>query len=139
MTSTKLSLMLTLCERLFYTFWGKNTEKRRENLRILDMDWVTRANYRMKCIKRNKSDPNHVYCLCQPTTMYLTRSLWALGWLSVVVKTKPVPDPCLAIAGKQWVLPREARACMSAFPLDPVIKANVGVELPSLRSLNIED
>jgi hypothetical protein len=58
--------------------------------------------------------------------MYLTRSLWALGWLSIV-GTTPVPDPCLAIAGKKWVFPREARACMSAFPLDSVIKANVGV------------
>ena len=128
-----MSLMLTLCERLFYAFWGKDTEKGRENLRILDMDWVTRTNYCMKGIKRNKSDPKHVHCLCQlisrTVTMHLTRRLWALGWLSVVgsASTIPVPDPCLAIAGKEWVLPREARACMSAFPLDPVIKANVGV------------
>jgi hypothetical protein len=54
------SLMLTLSERLFYAFWGKNTEIGRENLRILDIDWVTRTNYRMKGIKRNESDPNHV-------------------------------------------------------------------------------
>jgi hypothetical protein len=57
--------MLTPCERAFYTFWGKNTEKGRENLRVLDMDWVTRANNGMEGIERDKSDPKHVYCLCQ--------------------------------------------------------------------------
>ncbi|KAG6891044.1 hypothetical protein C0992_010706 [Termitomyces sp. T32_za158] len=34
-------------------------------------------------------------------------------------------DPCAAIAGKKWVLPREARACMSATPVDSNIKANI--------------
>ncbi|KAF8061523.1 hypothetical protein FPV67DRAFT_1509294 [Lyophyllum atratum] len=34
-------------------------------------------------------------------------------------------DPCASIAGKKWVLPRQARACMSATPVDPRIKANV--------------
>ncbi|KAF8806425.1 hypothetical protein BYT27DRAFT_7233838 [Phlegmacium glaucopus] len=61
-------------------------------------------------------------------TMHWTHSLWAFaGWLSLVgnVNTTPVPHPCLAIAGKKWVLPREARECLSAFPLDPLIKANV--------------
>ena len=38
---------------------------------------------------------------------------------------KPVPDPCATIAGKTWVLPREARDCMSSFPLDTSIKTNV--------------
>lgn len=126
--------MLTLSERLFYIFRGKNTEKGRENLRILDVDWMTRANYCMKGIERNKSDPKHVYCLCQSQAsrrtviMHLTSSFWALSWLAVAgnVRTTPVPDPCAAIAGKKWVLPREARACISAFPLDPLIKANVG-------------
>jgi hypothetical protein len=37
----------------------------------------------------------------------------------------PVRDPCAKIAGKQWVLPSEARACLTAFPVDPVIKSNV--------------
>ena len=59
--------MLTLCERAFYAFWGKNTEKGRKNLRVLDMDWLTRTNNGMEGIERNKSDPKleHVYCLCQ--------------------------------------------------------------------------
>ena len=67
-----------------------------------------------------------MFVLCQLVTMHLTR---ALSWLSIVgsARTIPVPDPCLAIAGKEWVLPQEARACMFAFPLDPVVKANVGV------------
>lgn len=44
----------------------------------------------------------------------------------VHVGAAPSPhDPCEAIAGKLWVHPSEARACLSAFPLDPVIKANV--------------
>ncbi|KNZ75430.1 hypothetical protein J132_02763 [Termitomyces sp. J132] len=34
-------------------------------------------------------------------------------------------DPCAAIAGKRWVLPREARACMSAIPVNASIKANI--------------
>lgn len=35
-----------------------------------------------------------------------------------LVGNASVPDPCLAIAGKKKVLPREVRAYMSAFPLD---------------------
>ncbi|KAG6919989.1 hypothetical protein DXG01_013338 [Tephrocybe rancida] len=34
-------------------------------------------------------------------------------------------DPCASIAGKKWVLPSEARACLSAAPVDPDVKANV--------------
>ncbi|KAL1755659.1 hypothetical protein FB107DRAFT_274673 [Schizophyllum commune] len=34
-------------------------------------------------------------------------------------------DPCAEIAGKNWVLPSEARACLRSFPVDPVVKANV--------------
>lgn len=63
--------------------------------------------------------------------MHLTHSVWALVYLSLVgnAGATPVPDPCAAIAGKKWVLPQEARACMSAFPLDPLIKANVRLPL----------
>lgn len=41
------------------------------------------------------------------------------------VLTAHVRDTCAEIAGRKWVLPSEARACMSAFPVDPVIKSNV--------------
>lgn len=41
------------------------------------------------------------------------------------VLTAHIRDPCAEIAGKKWVLPSEARACMSASPVDPVIKSNV--------------
>ncbi|KAJ7497391.1 hypothetical protein FB451DRAFT_1018980 [Mycena latifolia] len=34
-------------------------------------------------------------------------------------------DPCVAIAGKKWVSPREARSCMFSSPVDPEIKANI--------------
>ncbi|KAI4523458.1 hypothetical protein K525DRAFT_361264 [Schizophyllum commune Loenen D] len=34
-------------------------------------------------------------------------------------------DPCAEIAGKSWVLPSQARACLRSFPADPVVKANV--------------
>jgi hypothetical protein len=78
--------MLTLCERAFYAFWGKNTEKGRENLRVLDMDWVTRTNNGVEGIERNKSDPKHVHCL--HVNLDIVQSpcprrvqLWALGWL----------------------------------------------------------
>ncbi|KAF8967856.1 hypothetical protein BDZ97DRAFT_1801579 [Flammula alnicola] len=50
---------------------------------------------------------------------------WLACWaVSVSSKSIPIPDPCAAISGKTWVLPREARACMSSFPLDSIIKAN---------------
>ncbi|KAK1224601.1 hypothetical protein PQX77_012496 [Marasmius sp. AFHP31] len=34
-------------------------------------------------------------------------------------------DPCAAIGNKKWVSPSEARLCMSSYPVDPVIKANI--------------
>ncbi|KAJ7446155.1 hypothetical protein B0H11DRAFT_1746039 [Mycena galericulata] len=34
-------------------------------------------------------------------------------------------DPCAAIAGRKWIAPHEARACMFLFPVDPEIKANI--------------
>ncbi|RDB24235.1 Peptidase S41 family protein ustP [Hypsizygus marmoreus] len=55
------------------------------------------------------------------------RAIWILlvGLASSVSgKTLPV-DPCASIAGKKWVFPRHARACMSATPVDPNIKANL--------------
>ncbi|KAF8622711.1 hypothetical protein AX15_006802 [Amanita polypyramis BW_CC] len=36
-----------------------------------------------------------------------------------------VQDSCAEIAGKRWVLPSEARACLTSFPVDPVIKSNL--------------
>ncbi|KAF9566684.1 hypothetical protein CPC08DRAFT_681942 [Agrocybe pediades] len=41
--------------------------------------------------------------------------------------TKPVPqpDPCASISGRRWVQPSEARACLGAAPLDPLVKANI--------------
>ncbi|KAF8345916.1 hypothetical protein F5887DRAFT_1061550 [Amanita rubescens] len=41
------------------------------------------------------------------------------------ILTVPVHDPCAKVAGKKWVLPSEARACLTAFPVDPVIKSNL--------------
>jgi len=43
----------------------------------------------------------------------------------LAVAGESVNDPCAAIAGKKWVHPAEARACLTAFPVDPVVKANV--------------
>ncbi|KAJ8077341.1 hypothetical protein PM082_001771 [Marasmius tenuissimus] len=34
-------------------------------------------------------------------------------------------DPCAAIGNKKWVSPSEARLCLSSYPVDPVIKANI--------------
>ncbi|KAG6813617.1 hypothetical protein H0H92_009234 [Tricholoma furcatifolium] len=51
---------------------------------------------------------------------------WLLHSLALVPVLGALPlDPCATIAGKKWVLPREARACLSATPVDPVIKTNV--------------
>ncbi|PPQ97377.1 hypothetical protein CVT26_006611 [Gymnopilus dilepis] len=47
--------------------------------------------------------------------------LWLTSWLFAPVP----PDPCAAITGKKWVLPREARACMAAHPLEPSIQSNI--------------
>lgn len=47
------------------------------------------------------------------------------------ILTVPVRDPCAKIAGKKWVLPAEARACLTAFPVDPVIKSNVSTLMGS--------
>ncbi|KDR75803.1 hypothetical protein GALMADRAFT_248517 [Galerina marginata CBS 339.88] len=53
--------------------------------------------------------------------------LWLTSWLLSAADSnaKPDLDPCEAIAGKKWVLPREARACLAFTPLDPVVKANI--------------
>jgi hypothetical protein len=41
-------------------------------------------------------------------------------------RLSPLPaDPCIKVAGKRWVLPSEARACLRSFPLKPEIKSNV--------------
>ncbi|KAF5322155.1 hypothetical protein D9619_001894 [Psilocybe cf. subviscida] len=54
----------------------------------------------------------------------------------------PVPDPCAAIATRKWVAPIEARACLSYFPVDPVVKANiievVNKTLPFHTSVNYQ-
>ncbi|KAM6502197.1 hypothetical protein JOM56_002174 [Amanita muscaria] len=42
-------------------------------------------------------------------------------------------DPCAEIARKTRVLPREVRACLSAFPVDPVVKANVNLKADLAR------
>ncbi len=47
------------------------------------------------------------------------------------ILTVPVHDPCAKIADKKWVLPSEARACLTAFPVDPVIKSNVSTLMSS--------
>ena len=53
------------------------------------------------------------------------------------VLTAQVRDTCAEIAGKKWVLPGEARACMSAFPVDPVIKSNVSQPLIGSYTLHL--
>ena len=60
--------------------------------------------------------------------MLPARPFWLSLAVGLAIKTsgaKPVPDPCALIAGKIWVLPKEARECMSSFPLDTSIRANV--------------
>ncbi|KAJ4483317.1 hypothetical protein J3R30DRAFT_3285060 [Lentinula aciculospora] len=53
-----------------------------------------------------------------------------LGILALVAlataKLAPTPlDHCAAIAGKQWVSPLEARACMHSFPVHTNVKENI--------------
>ena len=122
--------MLTLCERAFYAFWGKNTEKGRKNLRVLDMDWLTRTNNGMKGIERNKSDPKHVHCLCQSSchtvTMPLTRS--TLGTRLAAVR----------VPSWQKIGPPARSACMSSPFLWTQGKCLYIVELLSLVFIEIE-
>ncbi|KAG6832421.1 hypothetical protein H0H87_001581 [Tephrocybe sp. NHM501043] len=52
--------------------------------------------------------------------------LWLLPSLAFTLVYGALPiDPCASIAGKKWVLPLEARACLSAAPVEPTIKANI--------------
>ncbi|KAG6866095.1 hypothetical protein C0991_008847 [Blastosporella zonata] len=52
--------------------------------------------------------------------------LWLVHSLAFTSVLGALPiDPCASIAGKKWVLPREARACLSATPVDPTVKGNV--------------
>ncbi|TFK44792.1 hypothetical protein BDQ12DRAFT_673584 [Crucibulum laeve] len=62
--------------------------------------------------------------------MYTNRMLLScisfLSTLQVLAAQHIRPiDPCEAIAGKKWALPREVRACFTSFPLDLIIKENV--------------
>ncbi|KAK0461182.1 uncharacterized protein EV420DRAFT_1530760 [Desarmillaria tabescens] len=44
--------------------------------------------------------------------------------LANLIAARPPKDACAAIAGKKWVTPIQARACISLAPVDPVLKAN---------------
>ncbi|KIM40180.1 hypothetical protein M413DRAFT_446340 [Hebeloma cylindrosporum] len=60
--------------------------------------------------------------------MLVGRPFWLSLVVCLVIETsgaKPVPDPCAIIAGKTWVLPKEARDCMSSFPLHESIRTNI--------------
>ncbi|PBK91572.1 hypothetical protein ARMGADRAFT_1054240 [Armillaria gallica] len=48
----------------------------------------------------------------------------ALFLLVTLVAARPPKDACAAIAGKKWVTPIQARACISLAPVDPILKAN---------------
>ncbi|KAK0485881.1 hypothetical protein IW261DRAFT_1452570 [Armillaria novae-zelandiae] len=48
----------------------------------------------------------------------------ALLLLVALVAARPPKDACAAIAGKQWVTPVQARACIALAAVDPVLKAN---------------
>lgn len=48
-----------------------------------------------------------------------------LGFATAILGATIPIDPCSSIAGKKWVLPREARACMSFSPVELNIKAKV--------------
>jgi hypothetical protein len=39
-------------------------------------------------------------------------------------------DPCATIGGKEWVAPKDVRACFLSFKVDPVTKSNVRAVLP---------
>lgn len=69
--------------------------------------------------------------------MAVTSTAWiVLFYLASVLNAKPL-DPCAVVAGKKWVLPRQARACMAATPVNPIIKANVRLRTTCIISLNL--
>ncbi|KAK7005599.1 hypothetical protein R3P38DRAFT_3326167 [Favolaschia claudopus] len=47
-----------------------------------------------------------------------------ISW-SLVFGLSAAQDPCAAIAGKKWVSPQEARACMFSFPVDQDRKSSL--------------
>ena len=67
-------------------------------------------------------------------------------WLSLAVclaieisgaKPQAVLDPCAIIAGKTWVLPKEARDCMTSFPLEASIRTNVSCLFITLVAITL--
>ena len=54
--------------------------------------------------------------------------LSASGFISAIaaseVQTRK-EDPCAVIGGKEWVAPKDVRACFSSFKVDAAIKSNV--------------
>jgi hypothetical protein len=65
----------------------------------------------------------------EPTSMLLGgRPFWVSLIVCLAIETagaKPVQDLCALIAGKTWILPKEARDCMTSIPLNASIKNNV--------------
>ncbi|KAF9049822.1 hypothetical protein BJ165DRAFT_1454055 [Panaeolus papilionaceus] len=57
--------------------------------------------------------------------LYLLTSALTVALFVVNAASNPIPDPCASIAGKKWVTPAQVRACITSFPLDPKVKANV--------------
>ncbi|KAF9263255.1 hypothetical protein L218DRAFT_902191 [Marasmius fiardii PR-910] len=67
--------------------------------------------------------------------MKLTELLTAILWLQYFTpvshaneldaQTLLQTDPCAAISRKNWVSPREARSCLTSYPVDSVVKANI--------------
>ncbi|KAF7316315.1 Peptidase S41 family protein ustP [Mycena indigotica] len=52
-------------------------------------------------------------------------SRFALSLLPLVAAVNAATDPCATIGGKKWASPKDVRACLSSFKLDPAIKNNV--------------
>ncbi|KAJ7126237.1 hypothetical protein C8R44DRAFT_781419 [Mycena epipterygia] len=45
--------------------------------------------------------------------------------VSETAQTQGKNDPCAVIGGQKWVAPKDVRACLSSFKVDPTIKTNI--------------
>ena len=68
-----------------------------------------------------------VFTVCVMLSTAAVALLWlaATGYCLAGELVPKAVDPCAAIAGQEWVSPKDVRACFSSFPVDPEIKANV--------------
>lgn len=66
-----------------------------------------------------------LFGLRHSTKMFLTSVAFALS-VSLIASAAPnAADPCVKVAGKPFVLPADALACLKSFPFNETLRQNV--------------